>query len=1269
MGKSGGRCQGSLDPERVLNGKSTVSVESLMELIREVNPTDRQMPKPERRQRYELKSALQSLLVRRFADQLCVEPDDRNEGVVLLRHRSQPIQAGHAIVNELEDDARAWVQMQLDLGVGVEPDASASGIDDGPRLDPGVAAPPQAHSAADALRVGRDALEAYDFDGARTFFEEAFRSTRGDEPAATALVGLLVDHLGADEEALALSNRLSPEASRSPDLRVLLAQAAQRIGNAAAALDWLRGVENLRAVEMLEVIGSGAAQRGDRALAEAAMVQIRLRDDRNAAIARVQLLIREHSAREREPEEVEIQRQMQAGAWKQAEALSRELLQKHPDSAVARQCLRAVDDRRREDRAKTALQEAQQFASSGSHQEVVRLVREVLGLGLSDDSMLQAAHSLLDQAEARIEAAKEKAQVEQVLGMLSAGLTERAARAFLDVNPALRACIRERTDVPELAWLERAATTRGADLNEAVDAVLTFLSNRARVSVDPSGFLAAIAPHERLLATVKDAKDSIAAARRLVSEQRSAAAVDALRAAEQKMQASEFANALSVLDAVEVATLPTSERERFATLRERLVGLQDRESTEERFTLLVERSDLFAARDLAEQEHEHSDTSEGQKWADRAALLQQRIHEHWHVRRLDEQTAKGVIQPFQLSVLSGAAVRSVRQEANSVALAISSGCWVFVAELDIASGTVSYRMAFRTPTSMGEVEVTAEGPDLWLIGEDCAVMIEPGHWSIRRWLHLKSHSNAKVIEEDLVLLAGGKTLVLETRVQAESATTLHVIDTGTGLCKRTLEGCSTLKVVVGAHNPCALVQRRGSGLAVIDARGAALLSFTAVREFPYCVATRPDRAGYVVACSSSDNDDSPQLRLLVLNAAGRLDQDITIDNSAIASGTQLATSLAAQMVFAWVINAESGQPDLLGFRWGADNLLVQSFRVSIPLNATLVQDCAAERVFAAVCTSEGIELAELGPVPPALLGTSVDRRNLPGLTMAATSCHSAHPEVKANSLALFASLQRLEPLEQNREIRAIKARAGDGILELLALKDALYYLCRFDEAKALLDWIAERHPNNAVARTDLAKWHTTGTDWAQLQELLEPIAIEELPEELLRHHYHVLGMAYAAAGNSEAALVAFRSGLEHDGACDLMSWIDMVGAGSDLDCDGWRSPDQSDIRQMVAMLRAADAYVASADLDSALRTLNNGLLWFSREIQSSARMADVVLRRSEVGRPTRATEALALARFCSLHSDKGTFRRELALSRPFRWSSEQLDDLAQRAEQWLERWE
>jgi hypothetical protein len=181
------RARNALDPEEVLRGRSRPDAVALCALIRSVNPTGIELPAAERSRRYALKSKLQSVLVLRFGAEIDVVADPaEGPGFVLLRHRPTASSAGHALLAELEGEARAWVQYQLDAGGSGAPEGAspapvprpASPRRSPPESPPG-SPPAGSDTAEDLLHGGRLAVLEYDYDTRRSLLEQALARSDG----------------------------------------------------------------------------------------------------------------------------------------------------------------------------------------------------------------------------------------------------------------------------------------------------------------------------------------------------------------------------------------------------------------------------------------------------------------------------------------------------------------------------------------------------------------------------------------------------------------------------------------------------------------------------------------------------------------------------------------------------------------------------------------------------------------------------------------------------------------------------------------------------------------------------------------------------------------------------------------------------------------------------------------------------------------------------------------------------------------------------------
>jgi hypothetical protein len=207
------RCYGApmhaLDRIRALLAARTAGLSDLVTAVHRVNPTDRRLPPAEEAERYRLKAALQSRLLRDYPAHVEVVAD--GEDLVLLRCPTDGRDAAHVPVTALDDDVRVLVRERLD---GIEPAET-----------PVVEAP---SPTSDPLADGRAALEAWDYEGAATAFGRAARA--GSVAAARQAIELFVEMLGDLDGARTLAAALPPATRRDPTVRVFRALAEARSG-------------------------------------------------------------------------------------------------------------------------------------------------------------------------------------------------------------------------------------------------------------------------------------------------------------------------------------------------------------------------------------------------------------------------------------------------------------------------------------------------------------------------------------------------------------------------------------------------------------------------------------------------------------------------------------------------------------------------------------------------------------------------------------------------------------------------------------------------------------------------------------------------------------------------------------------------------------------------------------------------------------------------------------------------------------------------------
>lgn len=503
----------------VLAGRVDPDAAELVRLIHQVNPTERGLDAERTARQYATKAALQSLLIERFGDKVLVAPHGGPQ-TVSLRVPSLMRDAGHAILDTLSVDARAFCRRALDQAVAgtSRPPAAIQPVMPGP------------------LAEGRAALAAYDFAAAEGAFRAAHAADPTDPAPVVALMELWIDTLAADDEALAFFAALGSLAEL-PELRSLAAVAAARSRRCAQAEALLVGRSGARAAEAWVLVTQEALRAADLSAARRALAAA------HAAAPALSLAIWEDAlaglaARLRAPAEAALEAMAATEPLDRVEAAALRLQADHPDSAVAGRVLHQIDEDRRAAERATLLERARAAMDAEQPGAAVTWLRGAERLGASVDIELAVA-------EAAAAAQRRAGRLARLAERLRAP-DDDALLAWLALQPDERA----RLDVPrpEIAWLiQLGAPASGPAAKQAVRATLALARAQALLTSAPSTALALVEPHRAVLAALPDAARLIALSGEAVHLTRTARHRALIDAADALCGAGQFADALERL--------------------------------------------------------------------------------------------------------------------------------------------------------------------------------------------------------------------------------------------------------------------------------------------------------------------------------------------------------------------------------------------------------------------------------------------------------------------------------------------------------------------------------------------------------------------------------------------------------------------------------------------------------------------------------------------------------------------------------------------------
>jgi hypothetical protein len=1268
-----------LDPDDVLEGRARPGARELLALIHEVNPSGHDhLPAREIAHRYAQKSRLQSLLVRRFGDEILVEPGD-GEGVVGLRHRTSGEDACHAVLASLDEDARSWVQRELDLGGGDDEVASARALS--PRSEPQPHGPPSdapldAFSTGELLRRGRAALDAYDYPAARERFAAA--CARGDREAALLLLTVLVEHLGLDEDALALEERLDDETLAQPEVRLLLSQSAARAYQRERAVRLVGAAGGDAAAEVFVALARGALERGELADAAGDVAEVQRRAPSHPALLGLADTVKKRRAEERAPLEAEARRLLDEGLVAEAEARAAAIVARWPESTVAHGIARAGQEQRRRDEARALAAQGQEALAQGEGAVALGLLRRAVALGLRGDEAA-AAEAALAQAEDAVRERMAWEKCAEVLGVLGAGQLQRGLVEYAALDDVRRAHVRGQTKLDALVYLEQTgAAGPGLESRAAVLGVVALTRAIGIVTNEPVAAAELVSQHLPVLGSVPDALRCLKLAedhRRLnaqiEAQRRLDLAMDTVSQGAKTHDRATLGRAADLFTQVRRGDLDEEAQghlDHFAMLTRRMVDRWDRAFEVGK----LRKAGLYvAARDALDglirfEESGSPEMSSLETWRAQRAVVVSNILRSTSVR------PSGAPAADDLLGVEAPRLRDVAQTllpgGQELVLAEAHAGVIFFLILDVASGRVTRRATLRLREAFEVRRIAQRAGRAVLLGTQGAFIdVDPRTWEMERALGLRAGAP---LADESVLAPGGRFAWCVAGVDGWW-TSLGVTDTERDARDKPFsEPVQRLDVrpLHGLDEPRVVVVRDVGTLTVHEARGT--LFGTTHEGLPALfgsVTVHPSGRG-LFALLHDGEDDAPRVRWAELAADGlplRLPEgaDPTLEGLDPEAPCQTALSLDAGVVY--VLGSGRGAPDerrLLGFAARGAGI-ERCFDVAVPARVTLAQDAGARTVVALSPHEDGIEVVRLDasaptfrvapPRTPALgrgpLGVT------PARPCAPAGAQLWSPAINRAREMGIEYLQHLKPEDRKAIIASVLAPEDEPLI--VARYAALGKVPKPALAEEFLSTALARYPDGPAARQLPAQRAALTGDWAAVRDRLAAVDPAGLGDAPAQHHDHLLGVAHLMLGEVEEARRVLARGADRTGgSCDLSVPLALVG--DPRGCAGVRALDQA--------VRAADARLAAGDPGGARRALAGLAVREADEVQTLARMA-----RAWMDEPPEAGDGfvrrLALTRFVVAHAEKAPARRRELPFAGARWDDGRLSALAAEVKAWLLR--
>lgn len=1263
----------------ILAGRASVDAGSLIDLIHEVNPTGRGRRPDEEAARYAVKSRLQSLLVRRFAEEIEVLPEP-DPAVASLRHRYHRHDACHAVIATLDDDARSWVQRELD--VAGAPSSAPRGALPGLRAHRSSASAAASRDDADddrsaeqLLRDGEEAQAAYDYDEAQRLFARAVEVSGGSPASALAFLALAVDALAADEAALAVEEALPAATLGHPGIALLLAIAAARAGDEERALGHLARVREARAAEPLMLLARRAIDEADPERAARRLREAEERDPAHPELRTLGEAVARLRAGERAPLETELAAHLAAGRDPEARALADAILARWPESEAARRASRQIEEGRRAAEARQQLATAEASATRGEHRVALEVLLRALA-GPLPAAEREAALARVERLEALVREKDAHDQVARTAALLGAADPARGLGAYAELAEDLRAEIRARIASPALGFIDQILAARpGGRVKATVDAAVALERAAALADRDAEAAAASLAPHERALEGVPLARAIADRARASASAARRDRAVATLAEAERALRGGHADQARGAFDRLDARDLPDAERPRLAALRLGLDEAAERYRLARRFERLRGAGAFAAARAAAGELAARTEEPERGRWTAAGDALRAHVERTYAPQIAEVDGGPELQRHVELWRWGRPTSAMVADGGHALYLANAEAAWLFVRVLDLRTGRVVRVARFAIEQSMEEPVVLIQPGGLCVVaGGGLLELALPSLEVVRHFKRNGGRDDGEVFSSGY--LPPGTTMLWGRYEDSdEGIPRTRVVDIEGEHADRSVPEADDIHGIPGLAEPrIACTRWIDAGHAIsFHQPGGIAISRMEIKHDTQGLVAHPSGAGLAIAVHNSlylGGAPLSQLHLVELSERHEVmsSRHIVGANVSVPPVPEIAVARDAGMVFLCFRNLD-GATEVMGLRSaGRDGdrprPLAEVYRVVVPDRTTLVHDTGSHRAFAMVDHGGGLAVAELGAEPPALGGREpihvlhdpMDR-----------FLWCAQPKGEfSRSVHQYVVLRRVPEAERGATLEALEAKCGDDRKELMMLFGGLATGSWDTLMTSFLARIEARFPDDPEGRVGRFTILAIQRAWPELLAALRETDPASFGPELQQHHHHLRSITAAVLGDLDEARSAHAAALATGGGCDLttlghvLSELEAPLTPEDL------RHDTPTVRQHLAALRAADARLAAGDPAGAIDLLERPLVWHLSEAQSLARLVEAHLALPCATPADRFRRALALASFAEVSRDTRVSGRHEALVPGNMWPEDRLASLLERSHAWLE---
>jgi hypothetical protein len=1279
----------TIQPEDLLAERTSATAHDLIRMIHRVNPTKEGVEPRKAAHRYRLKARLQSLLIRRFGEGLIIEQPDVNQPQLIgIRLRNLDEDACHALIHELDEDARSWVQRQIDES-RLDPSQDSFGLGDLPKTNSPASSsqnePVEAELSVDELLLlGREALEEFDYERSEALYRRALQRSEGDLQPAQALLDILIEHLAADEEALALSKSFSASTLKDKGVKIRLATACARLDRIEPALATIRRIVEPEAAQVYYLAAKHfiARQDEDQAMKQVAALKACGSTELVLETDQLEKDIRALKARRLEPRETQMLRSWQAGEMGETSELAQRLLTLMPENKAARRILGDIEKKERQNQIEILLQRARKARDQRDFEREASILTRILAMG----KKMPRLKRLLAEAQRQASHQRKKAEADALVSYWSAGEREKTLLAYAELGASQREQIRARIHDLHFNWMETALAAPGVikplKLARAVLA-LGQCTVAFDAGGDPRQVIDQLRLYEKTLQYLPQVQEILMQAETRIRNLEKKEKQKLLAQAEAFMDAGHFSRAGEQIEQLKGFGLEEADRKRLGPLKRRFFKFQNIQRLRRRYEESVSRKDEVTSRRLAGRIARLLEDSSARHWQDKVTGHTAAIRTQWCLSTAELFGLPVCYGTLGLNTYSNDASCLLLTGGRQVLVATAHDRWVFIRTFDLGDRRFHRWYLLQAPRALESAKTTIDGDTIWindLKGQVFQLRLNP--FDILFWHDFGTLIAGETEYEDVLLCPQSRILWLKksgTTENPDDDFEIVHIDRARSIRRIRSTGFPD-RLYVGGEYRIVLQDMLGGSVLIFTDDGKVLERFTlaTIGTFHHA-AVHPNGSDYIFLPFDDTGCLDPlvdsQMRgdlMLVLEVKPDPEKKykpIKISNSDGEADHGIATSLDHGIVFAHFFQDSENRFGRRIAAWKpTDNGLEMIFSVNAPENLILVCDETIRQVAAVAFSPFEFEARLLAEQPPefsAILANSPTALHTPPFE-GPWVCSLPTGKINAASMAFMLRLRNSDFRETRRMMREMKENAPAD--DVAALAYGLERMLRLGEAADLKRWMREKYPDHYLVRIELADKASRESDWPAVIDLLQELSREGLDDGSACHLSHLLGMAYFILGEVLQALDTWEEGLVYEnGRCELEPYIDYAEVALRPPESEKRREATSDASRILRIFEQVDRHLADRQWKQAIAAVESMAPLTDADQQVLARLAHAYLQVDFTpGEMRWVCKVLALANF--LHRFKTSYKKDLVLPpRIDKWPESRLAEVAHHAEHWFEK--